>query len=202
MVSRRGVDANFAGMKNTSDIINLSESEMLAECKRVMKLEPGMSSAIALRQDGIDIDAWVLTQTRVWYLQQLLEAPVELLPIEDVARDVNLTATPDGVVTATVPPCCVRPVEWQLDGWKCPVTSFAQPGEPIAQHQLSPWIRAGVNRPVIVDHGDHLQLYSIPAGTTPSLTTARCVIVPPNNRYIFHRSLLPSLIPPLLPAYL
>lgn len=188
----RGV-GNFAGMENTTNMYNLNESEMLALCKRVMKLEPAPEGCVLTRDDGIDIDAWTMMRARSWYACLLLEAPTEWLPVEDVKEQVALSRTASGAVKAFPPSCCVRAVEWQLEGWSCGVTQFALPSDGVALLQGNPWTQAGACQPVVVDHGNWLMLYSLPSATPVVLAQARCVVAPQSGNFIFHRAALPSL---------
>ena len=179
-------------MENTTLMLNLSESEMLALCKRVMNLEPARRDCVVERDDGIDLDAWILTRARAWYARLLQEGPLEWVPVEDVKMQVTATADSHGVVKAVYPDGCMRPVEWQLDGWHRSVTHFARPDDETDLLQRNPWTRGGVCRPVAVDHGSWLMLYSLPAGTTPVVTMARCVTYT-SGRYAFSEAAIPSL---------
>ena len=179
-------------MNNANELLNLSESEMLSLWRRVMKLDPVRRECIVERDDGIDIDALLLIHLRQWYASLLRTAPMAWLPVDDVSAEVALTAD-GGVVTALLPERCVRPVEWQLAGWTCSVTTFHAPDSDIAAAQLNPWTRGGVCQPVAVAHDNRLLLYAIPDGTTPVLTMARCVAAPGNGRYALHHDALATL---------
>lgn len=174
-------------------LLNLSESEMLALCKRVMKLEPARRDCSVERDDGIDIDAWIMVRARSWYARLLAEAPAEWLPVEDVKDEIMLAGCGDGVVKATVAARCVRPVEWRLQGWHNSVTAFASPDDAVAVLQRNPWTRGGTHSPVAVDHGGWLMLYSVAPGATPSLEMARCVVIPAGGHFVFHQAAIPSL---------
>lgn len=189
----------FVGMENAIQMLNLNESEMLALCKRVMKLEPVRRDCTVERDDGIDIDAWIMMRARSWYAQLLMEGPLEWLPVEDVRDEIALTAGADGAVKAVIAPRCVRPVEWQLEGWHTSVSDFAAPGSNADKLQHNPWTRAGSVRPVAVDHGGWLMLYSVGGDAVPTLAMARCVVTPAGGRFVFHQAALPSLEPHLVP---
>lgn len=180
-------------MENTNLLLNLSENEMLALCKRVMNLEPATHGCTIVREDGIDMDAWLLTRARAWYASLLESAPIEWLPVEDVKDIVTATNCGNGVVTAFLPQHCIRPVEWQLKGWHHSVTTFAHPQDEIGRLQDNPWTRGGLHLPVAVNHGNRLLLYSIDATSTPVVTMARCVVCPVDNHFIFHQSAISSL---------
>lgn len=174
-------------MENTNLFLDLTESEMLALCKRVMNLEPAARDCVVERYDGIDLDALILTHARTWYDRLLMEAPAALLPTDDLKDLVSLTDCGQGVVQAHLPECCVRPLEVQLQHWEHSVTSFVSAGDCEAQLQLNPWTRGGLHHPVAVDHGNHLMLYSLPVGLTPVLVMARCVVYR-QDRFCFHHS--------------
>lgn len=179
-------------MENTNLFLDLTESEMLALCKRVMNLEPAARDCVVERYDGIDLDALILTHARTWYSRLLIEAPATLLPTDDIKDLITLVDCGQGVVRAHLPECCVRPLEVQLQHWEHSVTTFASPQDGLAQLQLNPWTRGGMHHPVAVDHGSHLMLYSLPLGQTPVLLQARCV-VHRQDRFCFHHSAVASL---------
>lgn len=181
-------------MENTNkQFYNLSESEMLALCKQVMKLEPARRDCTVEREDGIDIDAWIMTRARAWYANLLLEAPVSRLPVEDIKNKMVAVNCCEGVVEVIYPSQLVRPVEWKLEGWSHSVSQFAQPGDSIDMQQHNLWTRGGKFNPVAVDHGDRMMLYSIDPQSTPAIELARCVVVPSDGHFVFHRAALPSL---------
>lgn len=182
-------------MENNTLLTDLSEPEMLALYKTMTHLTTVRRDCNVERDDGIDLDAWLTLRLQQWYAQLLTTAPVEWLPVEDVKADVTLTADARGVVTVTVPPRCVRPVEWRLAGWHMSVTTFMSPQDPLVRLQLNPWTRGGACRPAASDHGDHLLLYSA-VDDAPALELARCVVRPANGHYHFHQAALATL-PPL-----
>ncbi len=183
-------------MENTNQMMDLSSDEMLALYKTMTHLATVRRDCTVERDDGIDLDAWLTLKLRHWYARLLLTAPVEWLPVDDVKADVALTADDRGMVRATVPQQCVRPVEWRLAGWHSSVTAFLAPNDPLVQLQLNPWTRGSNCRPVAIDHGDHLVLFSGEMGAAPELAVARCVVRPSDGRYRFHAAAL-STLPPL-----
>ena len=182
-------------MENTNQMMDLSADEMLELYKTMTHLAPVRRECTIERDDGIDLDAWLTLRLQQWYAQLLLTAPVEWLPVEDVKSDVLLQADACGVVTAQLPPQCVRPVEWRLAGWCNSVTHFLGPQDPLVRLQLNPWTRGNACHPAAIDHGDHLVLYSAPSGE-PTLELARCVVRPTDGHYRLHATALQSL-PPL-----
>lgn len=180
-------------MENTNQFMHLTPSEMLALWKKELRLEPVVRDCNIERSDGIDIDAMLTLHIQQWYAHLLTTAPVEWLPIEDVKAHVTLTADDNGVVTATVPAQYVRPIEWQLTAWLRPVTQFLTPDSHEAQVALDPFTQAGINRPAAIDHGNRLLLISVPAGTLPTLATARCVVRPTDGTFTFHHAALATI---------
>ncbi|MCQ2288870.1 MAG: hypothetical protein MJZ74_07200 [Muribaculaceae bacterium] len=179
-------------MDNNVLFYDLSENEMLALCKRVMKLEPVRRECAVEREDGIDMDAWIMMRARSWYARLLQEGPLEWLPVEDLKDEVTVTNCSNGVVKAMLPPCCIRPVEWRLEGWHHSVSTFAAAGDRVDLLQRNPWTRGGACQPVAVDHGNCLMLYSVARDATPAVVMARCVTCRP-ARFAFHQAALPSL---------
>ena len=140
-----------------------------------------------------DIDDLLELHIRQWYAHLLNTAPVEWLPVEDVKADVALTTDAHGKVSATVPPQCVRPVEWQLTAWNRSVTTFLAPDSHEAQVALDPYTGAGPNRPAAIDYGNRLLLLAIATGTQPTLATARCVVRPDDGTFTFHQTALATI---------
>lgn len=171
---------------------------MLDLCKQVMNLQPTRRDCIVEREDGIDIDAWIMERARSWYARLLMDAPVTWLPVEDIKNDVVAINCGDGVVKAVYPQQFVRPVEWKLEGWHHPVSQFALPGDEVDNLQHNPWTRGGLCQPVAVDHGGWMMLYSIGAQAVPVIEMARCVVLPAGNMFVFHRAALSSLTEALL----
>ena len=180
-------------MENTSQFMELSESEMLDLWKTMMQLQPAHYGCAIERTDGIDIDELLLIHIRKWYASLLLSAPDGIVPVEDVKDRLSVMVADNGVVTAMVPPECVRPVEWKLKAWQKSVTLFLQPNVPEAAYLHNDWTRPGVCDPAAVDYGNRILLFTLPDGELPIFDMARCVVRPTNGKYIFHASVLESL---------
>lgn len=178
-------------MENNNQFYNLNETEMLALWKQVMNLETPRRDCNVEWDDGIDLDALLLTHIKQWYAHQLNNAPVALLPVEDVVAQVSLNVL-NGVVAATVPDHCVRPVEWKLAEWQRSVTEFLDPCSHEAMLQLNEWTRGGACNPAIIDYGFQLLMMSANS-THPELELARCVVRPADGTYQFHSDLLASI---------
>lgn len=180
-------------MENTSQFMELSESEMLDLWKTMMQLQPAHYGCTIERTDGIDIDELLLIHIRKWYASLLLSAPDGIVPVEDVKDLLSVMVADNGVVTAMVPPECVRPVEWKLKAWQKSVTLFLQPNVPEAAYLHNEWTRPGVCDPAAVDYGNRIFLFTLPDGELPIFDMARCVVRPTNGKYVFHASVLESL---------
>lgn len=154
-------------MENTSQFMELSESEMLDLWKTMMQLQPAHYGCTIERTDGIDIDELLLIHIRKWYASLLLSAPDGIVPVEDVKDRLSVMVADNGVVTAMVPPECVRPVEWKLKAWQKSVTLFLQPNVPEAAYLHNEWTRPGVCDPAAVDYGNRILLFTLPDGELP-----------------------------------
>ena len=166
---------------------------MLDLWKTMMQLQPAHYGCTIERTDGIDIDELLLIHIRKWYASLLLSAPDGIVPVEDVKDRLSVMVADNGVVTAMVPPECVRPVEWKLKAWQKSVTLFLQPNVPEAAYLHNEWTRPGVCDPAAVDYGNRILLFTLPDGELPIFDMARCVVRPTNGKYIFHASVLESL---------
>ena len=171
---------------------NLTSEEMLEMVKRQNLLSPQRRDCVLERDDGIDMDDYLQERIDRWYAEQLLTADTALLPLEDVKQDVTLSVSDDGVVSATLPPHVVRPVEFKLAGWGRAVTRFLRHDDPACALQHNPFTRGRSDAPAAIDYGDHLSLFSATSGGS-ALTRALCVVHPASGNYVFHRSLLPLL---------
>ena len=178
-------------MENHNQFYNLTESEMLDLWKQVMRLETPRRDCTVEWDDGIDLDALLLTHIKQWYAHQLNNAPVELLPIENLANQVPIT-TRDGIAIATVPQQCVRPVEWKLTEWQRSVTQFLDPCSHEAMIQLNKWTRGQSHNPAILDYGFQMLMMST-STSNPQLELARCVVRPSDGSYQFHADLLSTI---------
>lgn len=166
---------------------------MLDLWKTMMQLQPAHYGCTIERTDGIDIDELLLIHIRKWYASLLLSAPDGIVPVEDVKDRLSVMVADNGVVTAMVPPECVRPVEWKLKAWQKSVTLFLQPNVPEAAYLHNEWTRPGVCDPAAVDYGNRILLFTLPDGELPIFDMARCVVRPTNGKYVFHASVLESL---------
>ena len=178
-------------MQNTNQFYNLTASQMLDLWKQVLRLDTPRRDCAVEWDDGIDLDALLTTHINQWYAHQLASAPPHLLPIQDMKEHIDLTCR-DGMVIATIPDQCVRPVEWRLAGWKRSVTEFLDPCSHEAMLQLNEWTRGGACNPAIINYGFQLLMMSA-TGSTPHLDIARCVVRPGDGTFQFHSQLLSTI---------
>lgn len=172
-------------MESTTQLMKLAEPQMLKLWKLIMHLQPMHRDCTIEREDGVDVDSLLLLEMGCWYAHLLETAPVEWLPVDDVKGMCRLAMSDNGVVTATMPWHCVRPVEWKLKGWKRSVTTFLQPDAPAALAQFNEWTQGGCHCPAIINNGATMQLFSTPKNSSPSLELARCIVKPLDGSYVF-----------------
>ena len=178
-------------MKNT--MINLTEEEMLELWKTRLRLLPARRDCAVERDDGIDIDNVLLTDIREWYARLLAGGSVQWLPVADLSAEVECATDDEGVVTAQLPPQCVRPVEWKPAGWKRGVVQFHAVGSYTDMCQRNIYLRGDALAPVAVLHDDRLVLYSVEPGTAAVVEQARCVVRPADGSYCFHEAALSTM---------
>ena len=178
---------------NSNLMINLDEGEMLELWKKRLRLLPVRRDCSIERDDGIDVDEVLLLDIREWYAQLLATGKVAWLPVDDLHSEVSCDVDDEGVVTAMLPPSCVRPVEWRLKGWECSVVQFFQPGSLKAMCQRNVYLRGDVCSPVAVLHDDRLMLYSVEPGEAAEVVKARCVVRPADGSYRFSEAAMSTM---------
>lgn len=178
----------------------LTESEMLELWMLHAGLEPLRADSLVTRTDGADVGRLMTDRLRAWYADTLASAPVETLPLTDIAS--RLTVSRDeasGVATVTLPDDCVRVVQVMADGWERPAVTLTDSSSPLALYQLCGYTRGGCVRPVAVIHTRVMKLYTLPPGTA-GLVSALCVLRPPEGTYVITdamKRLLPTFEPAL-----
>lgn len=109
-------------------MITLTKAEMLEEWKKRKGFYSGVRSCDVEREDGVDLDGVLQREMDDWYNKMLREAPSEMLPIENIAKDCPATVDARRAVTVDLPARCVRVLALRLDCWAADVTQFAAPG--------------------------------------------------------------------------
>lgn len=171
-------------------MLNLTEQEMLDMWKLRIGLTQARRDCTVEREDGIDVDALLLSDIRQWYAHTLASAPTHLLPVEDVAGSVFADIATDGSITVELPDNCVRPLCWHVEGWECDVTTFHSPDSLIAMQQSVKWLRGNEARPIAVLHDSVLKLYSVTPGFGGDIDKALCVVRPADGSYQFGSELI------------
>lgn len=174
-------------------MMNLTEQEMIELWKLRLGLTQARRDCTIEREDGIDVDARLLTDIRKWYAHQLATASVHLLPVEDFAGSVFADVATDGSITVQLPDRCVRPVCWHVEGWSRDVVTYYSPDSVVARQQAVEWLRGNEARPVAVLADNELKLYSIPPGAGGDIDKARCVAYPADGSYQFGAELLSTI---------
>lgn len=178
----------------TNDLMmDLTEDEMLELWKSRFRLLPARRDCTIEREDGIDIDAVLLTDIREWYAGLLLKGDVEMLPVEDLSKELFADVSTDGVVTVPLPACCVRPVEWHVEGWERSVTRFYHPSTVEARCQNNFYLRGDTYNPAAVIFEDRLVLYSVKPGVDALVDKALCVVRPAGGHYKFNEAALATI---------
>ena len=179
-------------MENTNQFYDLSEAQMLQLWKQVSHLETPRRDCVVEWDDGIDMDALLLTHIKQWYAHLLNTAPAALLPTEDVKDELRLDVGSSGMVITSLPSRCVRPVSVKLSSWKQCVTQFLDPCSHEAMLQLNEWTRGGDCCPAIIDYGFQL-LMTAGQQSQPIVEMALAVVRPADGSYRFHASLLSTI---------
>lgn len=183
-------------MRSKSMMMVLSEDEMLELWKLRVGLMPARRDCTIEREDGVDLDSKLLVDIRQWYAELLAMGSVDWLPVEDVSGDVTAVSDSTGVITATLPDRCVRPVAWHVSGWAVDVIRFEAPDSVVARQQSLEWLRGGGAHPVAVLHSDGIKLYTADSADDFTIDKALCVVRPEDGSYQFSEEAL-STIPNL-----
>lgn len=157
--------------------LTLDKNAMLTLWKRSHGYEPARTDCTVTRTDGPDLDVMLSAEMRQWYITTLLEAPLNRLPVTEIADTVTTVASPPGAASVTLPKRCVRVAEVKMHGWERSAVIVTDKQHPDAIAQTNPFGRAGIARPVAVLGYGTLTLW--PAG--PALTTLKAVMLPDND---------------------
>lgn len=181
--------------------LTLTAAEMLDLWRLRRALLPLREDCAVERRDGIDLDRLLHAELRAWYANLLDTAPVDMLVLTDIARDVAPVLHDDGLMIVTLPTGCRRVVEVEAEGWTRAAT-VAMVGSSLALRQDNPYSRGRVDAPVAVLHPGRLVLYSAPPGVArPHLRRLLCVMEPEEGLYELDERAV-SLIPtPDIPIF-
>ncbi|MCM1483835.1 MAG: hypothetical protein NC043_05830 [Muribaculaceae bacterium] len=153
------------------------------------------------RTDGIDLESLIATRLRAWYVDTLLTAPLDSLPLTDVTQRIRLVRAPSGAGEVSLPAGCLRVAQVMMKSWERPARIVTDPASPLALDQHCRFTRGGRVSPAAVVEGSTLRLYTPSADTSDTLTSLLCVLLPPDGTYHLTDPLLstiPTLDLPLL----
>ncbi len=159
----------------------LTASQLLTEWKLRQGLLPLRSDATITRTDGYDLDSLLMAQVYEWYTDCLYTMPPSHLPLQDIASQLTLTRTDDGVGRVLLPERCARVTNVFMPGWRREA-HIVSPQSVEATAQLSPYSRGDCNMPVVVATEYSMCLYTPPRGAT-SLGTVMAALLPEKNTF-------------------
>ena len=166
-------------------MLRYTEKEMLEEWKLRTGFFRTRTGCELVRDDGVDIDKVLQSEIDSRYERLLAAAPLELVPVMDVADDCTVTVDSDLAVTIVLPEDCVRVVELMLPGWRRSVTEFVPEAGDKARMQGNEWLRGGVEEPVCVAGHRCIRAYS--AATVGDIVPVKMLVVcrPVAGTYLF-----------------
>ena len=163
--------------------IRLSADEMLAQWKLRRGFAPLRADCEISRSDGVDLDAILRLEMRDWYLNLLCTAPIEMLATTNIANDIALSLIDNGDAIVILPENCRRIVEFQLEGWEIPARIITDPNSLEALLQQNPYSRGNSSRPIVVQQGSRLHVYSLPQSKPYKIVRAIAVMEPHDGSY-------------------
>lgn len=178
-----------------------TQSEMLTYWKRRLGLKA--SPVLAGENDLTEVDRKLLDDIDIWYDDVLLSAPVEKLPVRNVAPDVIAYYVDDNSAEIALPDECLRLVSVKMRDWEGDETEAYSVYSDIARLQRNRLTRATIDEPVVVRrpgrlvvHGLNAPVAAYAAADKPSvkheaaLERLEMVVRPPEGTYILDRTLL------------
>lgn len=142
------------------------KSYTLAEMEELWRRRLGLlendCGCVVTRHDGTALNALIADRIRAWYAHLLRTADVSLLPVRDLAADVETVRLASAnCLELELPPQGVRPLLVKLTDWPEPTATFAAPGSDAAALQSSRYLCATPSRPVAVLCGRMLRLHGL-----------------------------------------
>lgn len=178
-------------------IFTLSADEMLRRWKLAGLYEPLDSGAEITVDDGLDLDSLLRLQIDSWYLRRLMEAPVESLPLINIASRLTPVSLPCGATRVSLPKGTIRVASVLMDGWSQPAAPITDPLSAAARAQSNPFSRGTSEMPVAVIHDNRtMTLYTPPHGIPPRLVYVLAVMQPPPGTYRLTADMLPEPLKP------
>lgn len=166
---------------------------MLKLWRMAAGLEPLRADCTMERVDGIDLSALIEPRMRAWYLQLLDTAPLHLLPVEDVARDIAVEFCGMHEGAAGILPSSVRRLlEIHVTGWNAHAVPCSPDTQP-RRHRLAlnPYSAPGIQHPLCSLSGRRLHMQPFEAGDI--VDHALAVSDPGPESYILDDSLLSTI---------
>ena len=171
-------------------IKQFSEDEML----RIWRDRAGYADArcdcVVEYVDGVDNDRRLLADIRRWYADLLLNAPVDLLPTENLATEATVTKISDHSARIDLPSRGVRLLGLRFKGEEQEVTTFYSPGSRVERRYSDPSVRM-YSRQIAIAYGRSVEVVG---GKCDELLSLRMVANPKDGAFVFDESLLPRLI--------
>ncbi len=173
-------------------LVTMSEAQMLQYVKRALGYLPERKDSVVTNDDDVDLDSILLDRIKVWYAEMLATAPVESLPVANLAPSMKCSINAYQTAYVTFSDNFVRPVAWRLSSWRKYVTHFYEPDEFMATLQDNDYFSAKRARCLAIRMVDKMLLYSA-ASDTDTLEEALCVYRPTDGTYIIGRRLLDTI---------
>ena len=164
-----------------------TEEEMLNEWKIRNHYMPMRRDCVVERSDGVDLDALLLRQIETAYARLLREAPVDCLPVEDVADECATTVNDDLSVVIMLPERAARFVEVRLKGWSRAVTRMTPADSALASLQENRFLHGGPACPVCVEGVRSVTAYTAPTADV-RLDSVLAVARPADGGYALDES--------------
>lgn len=164
-------------------IHTLSSEEMLSLWKLATMHEPARLDCVIERTDGIDLDLLLRHRIEGWYARQLLDLPIEELPLTEIAHRLTPVRRADGSAEVSLPEGTMRVAGVMMEGWHRAATVTANPESALAQEQRNPYSRGGAAEPVAIVYRDgRMSLHTPPPGEM-RLTSVTAVVRPEDGSF-------------------
>lgn len=185
--------------------LEYTKEEMLALWKRLRWLEPLRADAEVVRSDGTDLDALAETEMRQWYLRLLNEAPLEMLPLTDLASQAMVRLLPVGscpdcfsaaapLLEVSVPRTALRLARLQMVGMAVGTDILEDPSDPRWRLAFNRFRRQSQPPAALWLRASSVILLPAPAdGSLPGVTHLHAVVDPGPSLYRFQESALSAL---------
>lgn len=180
-------------MNYNEKMLTLSQKEMLDLWKTRLNLTPARRDCNIEREDGIDIDKYLLERIDEWYAKLLSEAPDAWLPIKDIAQTLSYSISPNGVIRIAGDEEWIRPVKIQMKSWRRAITQFHSPNSFMALLQFNEYTCGGSENPVAIIMPTEILMYNA-HNEYDTITEALFITRPAPGFYSFAESAM-SLIP-------